>query len=348
MTKGYAAHSAKDKLVPFEFKRRDIGPHDVGIQIQYCGICHSDIHNVRSEWKWSETHYPIVPGHEILGKVTQVGNAVKKYKVGDIVGVGCLVDSCRTCGSCQDGQENYCDNGVVLTYNSPEKETGGITYGGYSDSIVVNEDFVLRIPANLDLKAAAPLLCAGITMFSPLKYCHVDKNSKVGIVGLGGLGHMGVKLAHAMGAHVTMITTSKSKEQDARRLGASDVLLSTDPASMQQHANSFDVIINTIPHAHDLNPYLSLLKRDGKMVMVGALEQIDAPLECAMLIFRRRSIIGSVIGGIKETQEMLDFCGKHNVVPDVEMIKPSEINEAFERMLKNDVKYRFVIDMSAL
>lgn len=348
MNKGYAAHSANEKLVPFEFERRAVGEHDVDIEILYCGICHSDIHNVRSEWKFSNTRYPIIPGHEILGKVTNVGNAVKKFKQGDIVGVGCLVDSCRTCQSCENGLENYCKKGAMQTYNSPEPQTGGHTFGGYSDHIVVNEDFVLRIPANLDLKAAAPLLCAGITMYSPLMHWGTGKHTKVGIVGLGGLGHMGVKIAHAMGAHVTMITTSPGKEADARRLGADEVLLSTDPAAMKKHQESFDLIINTIPRTHDLNPYISLLNLDGKMVMVGAVEKIDVPVDLAPMIFRRRSVAGSVIGGIKETQEMLDFCGKHNIVPDVEIIKPEEINEAFERMLKSDVKYRFVIDMAYL
>lgn len=347
MTKGYAAHSANSKLVPFEFKRRPVGDRDVGIQILYCGICHSDIHNARNEWKWSTANYPMVPGHEILGKVVQVGKDVKKFKVGDIVGVGCIVNSCRQCGSCVEGLENYCENGLTLTYNSVEKETGGFTYGGYSDAIVVNEDYVLRVPANLDLKAAAPLLCAGITMYSPLNYWKVGPGSHVGIIGLGGLGHMGVKLAHAMGAHVTVITTSASKEKDAKKLGADDVLLSTDSQSMQKHAEKFDIIVNTIPHSHNLNPYMPLLKRDGKMVMVGALAPLP-DFDCSNLIFRRRLVAGSVIGGIKETQEMLDFCGKHHVLPEVEIIKPEEINEAYERMLKNDVKYRFVIDMSTL
>lgn len=348
MSKGYAAQSAKDKLAPFEFTRRAVGNHDVDIDILYCGICHSDIHNVRGEWEFSQTRYPIVPGHEIIGKVKKVGSAVKKFKVGDTVGVGCLVDSCRTCASCANHQENYCNNGATLTYNSPEKETGGHTFGGYSDHIVVNEDFVLRVPENLDLKAAAPLLCAGITMYSPLKHWGAGKGKNIAIIGLGGLGHMGVKIAHAMGAHVTMITTSPSKEKDARHLGADDVLISTDATAMKMHQGAFDLIINTIPRAHDLNPYVDLLNLDGKMVMVGALEKIDTPVDIAPLIFRRRTVAGSVIGGIKETQEMLDFCGKHHVLPDVEMIKPADINEAFERMLKNDVKYRFVIDMSTL
>lgn len=348
MTKGYAAHAADADLVPFEFERRAVGEYDVAIEILYCGICHSDIHNVREEWPWNKTHFPIVPGHEIVGKVTSVGDAVSKFNTGDLVGVGCMVNACRHCHSCDQGLENYCENGIVLTYNSPEPETGGITYGGYSADIVVNQDFVLSVPDNLDLKAVAPLLCAGITMYSPLKHWGVTNKTKLGIIGLGGLGHMGVKLAHAMGAEVTMITTSTSKEADAKQLGADHVLLSTDAKQMQQQQNTFDVIINTIPCPHDLNPYISLLTLDGKMILVGLLENSETPLDCAPLIFKRRTVAGSVIGGIKETQEMLDFCGKHNIVSDVEMIKPQQINHAYQRMLKNDVKYRFVIDMQYL
>jgi uncharacterized zinc-type alcohol dehydrogenase-like protein len=347
MTKAYAAHSSSSPLVPHEIKRRAVGSHDVEIKILYTGICHSDIHNVRDQWVWNQVNYPMVPGHEILGKVVKVGDQVKKFKVGDRVGVGFLVDSCRECHSCKEGQESYCENGAVFTYNSLEKQTGGITYGGYSEAIVVNEDFVLNVPDGLDIKAAAPLLCAGITMYSSLRYCNVGKDTKVGIVGLGGLGHIGVKLANAMGAHVTMITTSPSKENDAKHLGAHETLLSTDEDSMNKHGNSFDVIIDTIPKQHDVNPYIQLLKRDGKMVIVGAFE-VNVPVNFASLIFRRRAIIGSLMGGIKETQEMLDFCGKHRINPLVEIIKASEINEAYERMLKNDVKYRFVIDMSTI
>lgn len=346
MTKGYAAHTATSKLEPFEFKRRSAGNDDVTIQILYCGVCHSDIHVARNEWK--STVYPVVPGHEIIGKVLQVGSNVKKFRVGDIVGVGCMVGSCGQCAGCDEGYEQYCENGMVLTYNSPEKETNGMTYGGYSDGIVVNQDFVLRVPQSLDLKSVAPLLCAGITTYSPLRHWKVGKNSRVGVVGLGGLGHMAVKLAHAMGAHVTVITTSSNKEGDAKRLGATDILLSTDAATMKKHANTFDFIINTIPRTHDVNPYITLLKRDGTMVMVGAIEPIQSGFDCAQLIFKRRAIAGSVIGGIKETQEMLDFCAQHNVLPDVEMISMHKINEAYERMLNNDVKYRFVIDMATL
>ena len=346
MTKGYAAHSATDKLVPFEFKRRSVGADDVSIQILYSGICHSDIHVVRNEWK--NSIYPVVPGHEIIGKVTAVGGNVKKFKVGDTVGVGCMVGSCKHCAGCDEGCEQYCENGMTLTYNSPEKETDGVTYGGYSDSIVVNQEFVLRVPASLDIKAAAPLLCAGITTYSPLRHWKVGKNSRVGVVGLGGLGHMAVKLAHAMGANVTMITTSVKKEADARRLGADNVLISTDPAAMKKHADTFDFILNTIPQTHDVNPYIGLLKRDGTMVMVGAVEPIQTGFDCAQMILKRKTIAGSVIGGIKETQEMLDFCAQHNVLPDIEMIPAQKINEAYERMIKNDVKYRFVIDMATL
>lgn len=346
MTKAYAAHSATSKLVPFEIKRREAGENDVSIQILYTGICHSDLHIARNEWK--VTNYPVVPGHEIVGKVTKVGSKVKKFKVGDTVGVGCMVGSCGKCSGCHDGVEQYCEGGIILTYNSPEKETGTMTYGGYSDSIVVNQDFVLTIPAGLDIKAAAPLLCAGITTYSPLRHWKIGKDSKVGVVGLGGLGHMAVKIANAMGAHVTMITTSKSKEADAKRLGAHEVLFSTDASAMKNHAGKLDFIINTIPQTHDLNPYINLLKRDGTMVMVGAVEPIQSPLDCAHMIFKRKAIAGSLIGGIKETQEMLDFCAKHNVLPDIEMIPAQKINEAYERMLKNDVKYRFVIDISTM
>jgi len=346
MTKGYAAHSAEATLVAFEFKRRAVGADDVDIQILYAGICHSDIHIARNEWK--ATTYPVVPGHEIIGKVVKIGDNVKKFKVGDVVGVGCMVGSCGECSGCDEGQEQYCDKGSTFTYNSSEKETGGMTYGGYSESIVVNQHFVLKIPAGLDIKAAAPLLCAGITTYSPLVHWGIGKDSRIGVVGLGGLGHMAVKIAHALGAHVTMITTSVSKEADAKRLGADEILLSSNADAMKKGANRFDFILNTIPRTHDVNPYIGLLKRDGTMVMVGAVEQIKSGFDCAQMIFRRKSIAGSLIGGIKETQEMLDFCGKHNVLPDIEMIPVNKINEAYERMLLNDVKYRFVIDMSTL
>src|SRR5579885_2438941 len=344
--KGYAAKSETSPLEPFAFERRMPGSQDVQIEILYCGICHSDLHMARNEWQ--VTVYPVVPGHEIVGKVVKVGDQVKKFKEGDIVAVGCLVDSCRHCHGCQDGLEQYCETGFTLTYNSPEKETGGMTYGGYSDSIVVSQDFVLKVPGSLDIKAVAPLLCAGITTYSPLRHWKVKKGDKVGVFGLGGLAHMAVKMAHALGATVTMITTSPDKEKDARRLGASDVLISTNKDMMDKFANHFDLIINTIPRTHDINPNLELLNRAATMVIVGAVEMLQSGLDTRQLLFKRKSVAGSVIGGIRETQEMLDFCAEHNVLPDVEMIPIQKINEAYERMLKNDVKYRFVIDMASL
>jgi uncharacterized zinc-type alcohol dehydrogenase-like protein len=344
--RGYAAHSATETLRPFTFERRALLPHDVHIKVQYCGVCHSDIHTARNEWHSSV--YPVVPGHEIVGQVLAVGDSVNAFKAGDLVAVGCLVDSCQDCSSCHDHCEQYCENGGVWTYNSPDKVSGGVTYGGYSDSIVVNDKFVLHLPANLDVKAAAPLLCAGITTYSPLKHWNVGKGDYVGVVGLGGLGHMAVKLAKAMGAHVTVITTSPSKIEDAKKLGATDVLLSSDKKMMEQHANRYRVIINTIPQTHDVNPYLTLLKRDGVMVIVGAVEAFKTGMDGRLLIFNRRSLAGSLVGGIKETQELLEFCAKHQILPEVEMIPMHKINEAYERMLKNDVKYRFVIDMASL
>lgn len=344
--KGYAAKSPTSLLEPFAFERRTPSPQDVHIAILYCGICHSDLHAARNEWQ--NTIYPVVPGHEIVGKVVKVGDKVKKFKEGDLVAVGCLVGSCQKCSSCQEGLEQYCETGFTLTYNSPEKETGGMTYGGYSDSIIVNQDFVLKVPGSLDIKAVAPLLCAGITTYSPMRHWKVKKGDKVGVIGLGGLGHMAIKIAHAFGAEVTMITTSPDKEKDAKRLGASKVLISTNSEMMDKFANYFDFIINTIPRAHDINPYLNLLKRDGNMVIVGAVEILKSALDTRPLVFKRKSVAGSLIGGIKETQEMLDFCAKHNVLPDVEMIPIQKINEAYERMLKSDVKYRFVIDMASL
>lgn len=346
MTKGYAAHTADTPLGPFEFTRRAVGPTDVVIQILYCGVCHSDIHTARNEWHG--TKYPVVPGHEIVGKVTQVGAQVTQFSVGEMVGVGCMVDSCRQCIGCAEGLEQYCEQGATYTYNSPDKHMQSRTYGGYSDSIVVDENFVLRIPSSLDLKAVAPLLCAGITLYSPLRHWHVTHGTQVGIIGLGGLGHMGVKLARAMGATVTMITTSPQKAQDAIHLGAHDVLISTDRSAMETHANRFDLLLNTIPHTHDVDRYLPLLKRDATIVMLGALEPMTSGFNSGELICRRKTIAGSIIGGIRETQEMLDFCSQHQVIPDVEMIAMTEINTAYERMLKNDVRYRFVIDMSTL
>lgn len=343
--KGIATHSATDKLGPFDFERRDVGPKDVDIEILYSGICHSDIHQARNEW--GNARYPMVPGHEIVGRVKNTGAEVKKFKAGDIVGVGCMVDSCRECASCHDGLEQYCEKGFVGTYNGIDRKTGQVTYGGYSDHIVVDEAFVLSVPKNLDLKAVAPLLCAGITSYSPLRHWKVKAGDKVGIVGLGGLGHMGVKLASAMGAHVVMITTSPEKGNDAKKLGADEVLLSKDTGAMAAHANSFDFILNTIPVAHDVNPYIDLLKRDSAMCIVGAVVPLP-DLAANKLIFQRKTIAGSLIGGVPETQEMLDFCGENNIVCDVEMIGVNDINTAYDRTVKGDVKYRFVIDMATL
>ena len=346
-----AAYAATDKsspLGPTTITRRDPGPTDVQIDIRYCGVCHSDLHTARSEWPG--TVYPCVPGHEILGTVTFVGDAVTKFKVGDTAAVGCLVDSCRTCESCKAGLEQYCDTfGFVMTYNSPDKHLPGqVTYGGYSTSITVTEDFVLKVPANLDPAAAAPLLCAGITTYSPLRHWGAGPGKKVGIVGLGGLGHMGVKFAHAFGAHTVLFTTSPHKVQDGARLGADEVVVSKDAEAMQAHARSFDLIVNTVAASHDLDPFVNLLKRDGTMVLVGAPEHAHPSPSVMGMIFGRRSIAGSLIGGLPETQEMLDFCGQHGIVCDIELIKMQQIEEAYARMLKSDVKYRFVIDINSL
>lgn len=346
ITHAYAAQDAKSKLAPFEYKPRELRPHDVQIEVLFCGVCHSDLHQARNEWK--NTIFPVVPGHEIVGRVTAVGNQTHKYQVGDLVGVGCLVDSCRSCTSCQEGLEQYCENGFVGTYNGQDRETGDITYGGYSTSITVTEDFVLKVPENLDLAGVAPLLCAGITTYSPLRHWNVGPGQKVGIVGLGGLGHMGVKIAHAMGAKVVLFTTSPSKVEDGKRLGADEVVISKDADQMAQHTNSFDFILNTVAAQHDLNPFINLLKRDGTMTLVGVPEHDHPAPQVVNMIFKRRSIAGSLIGGIAETQEMLDFCGKHNIISDIEMINMNQINEAYERMLKSDVKYRFVIDIDSL
>ncbi len=343
--RGYAAASATTPLSPFSFERRAVGEKDVQIDIVYSGICHSDMHQARNEWGGSV--YPMVPGHEIVGRVVAVGDKVTKFKVGDLAGVGCMVDSCRTCASCREQLQQYCEPGATFTYNCEDPKYGGQTQGGYSDKIVVDEDFSLKIPENLDLKGAAPLLCAGITTYSPLRHWKVGKGQKVGIVGLGGLGHMGVKFAHALGAHVVMITTSPEKGADATKLGADEVLISKDADAMAAHANSFDFILNTIPVGHDMNPYVALLKRDATMCIVGAVEPWGAVHGGAMIL-KRRNIAGSVIGGIAETQEMLDFCGTHNIVSDVEVIAMKDVNTAYERMLKSDVKYRFVIDMATL
>ncbi len=346
-TLAYAAHSATTPLAPFSFTRRDPLPRDVQLDILFCGVCHSDLHFARNEWKM--TAYPCVPGHEIVGRVTKVGSQVKKFKVGDTVGVGCLVDSCRECKSCREGLENYCEAGMTMTYNAPDKHgTAPMTYGGYSTAMTVDEDFVLRVADSMNPAAAAPLLCAGITMYSPLRTWKVGKGHKVGIVGLGGLGHMGVKLARAMGAHVVVFTTSPNKTEDALRLGAHEVVVSRSEEQMAKHVGTFDFIINTVAASHDLNPFMNQLKLDGTMCLVGAPESPHAPLEVFGLIFKRRRLAGSLIGGLKETQEMLDFCAQHKIVSDIEVIPMQKINEAYERMLKSDVKYRFVIDMASL
>ncbi len=345
---GYSTSSSDALLEPFSFERGDPRAQDVVIEILYCGVCRSDIHTARNEWH--STKYPYVPGHEIVGRVLAIGDAVRKYKEGDLVGVGCLVDSCRHCASCHDGLEQYCDNGFTGTYNGEDKIGGTphkITFGGYSNVITVDEQFVLRIPENLDPAAAAPLLCAGITTYSPLKHWEIGTGQKVGIIGLGGLGHMGVKLAHAMGAEVVMITTSPEKGADAKKLGADHVLLSSDPKAMAAAQNSFDFLLNTIPVGHDVDPYMALLKRDATMVIVGAVEPLKQ-VNGALFIFRRRHMAGSLIGGLPETQEMLDFCGKHNITCDIEKIDIQDINEAYDRTVKGDVKYRFVIDMASL
>ena len=344
-TKAYAAQSATTPLAPFSFERRDLGKHDVQIEILYCGVCHSDLHTVRGDW--GPATYPCVPGHEIVGRVLKVGKDVNRFKEGDKVGVGCMVDSCLTCANCKDNLEQFCEKGATFTYNSPDKHTGGITYGGYSESIVVDKEFVLKIPKNLDLAASAPLLCAGITTYSPLRYHNVSKGQKVGVVGLGGLGHVGVKLAKAMGAYVVVFTTSATKVEDALRLGADEVVNSKNADEMQKHLNSFHFILDTVSAQHDINAYLLLLRRDGNLTQVGVPPE-PLLLSVGSLIFGRRSMSGSLIGGIKETQEMLDFCGKHNVTADIELIPIQNINEAYDRLVKSDVKYRFVIDMASL
>jgi alcohol dehydrogenase (NADP+) len=343
---GFGATSAQEPLGKLDFERRDLRPDDVQIDILYCGVCHSDLHTVRNEW--GNTVYPVVPGHEIIGRVTAVGNQVKKFKPGEMVGVGCMVDSCQRCSACADGLEQYCENGFVGTYNGEEMHSGGMTYGGYSSNIVVRDKFVLRIPDNLDPAGAAPLLCAGITTYSPLREWKVGPGQKVGIVGLGGLGHMGIKLAHAMGAHVVLFTTSPGKREDAKRLGADEVVVSKERREMDAHRNSFDFILNTVAAPHPLDPFITLLKRDGTMTLVGAPATPHPSPQVFNLIFARRRLAGSLIGGIAETQEMLDFCAERGIVSDIEMIRIQEINEAYERMLKSDVKYRFVIDMASL
>src|SRR5215470_1206332 len=346
--KAVAAQSPTSGLAAITIARRAPQPKDVQIEILYCGICHTDLHFARNEFApMMPTAYPCVPGHEIVGRVVKTGDAVRKFKEGDLVGVGCMVDSDRTCEACRAGEEQYCASMPTLTYNLPDKHLGGVTYGGYSQSIVVDEDFVLRVPKNLDLAATAPLLCAGITTYSPLRHAGVKAGQKVGVVGLGGLGHMGVKLASALGAEVAVFTTSPHKAADAKRLGASEVVNSKNDAEMQKHANTFDFILDTVPAQHNINPYINLLKRDGTLGMVGAPPE-PVPLEVAGLLFGRKKVAGSIIGGIRETQEMLDFCGKHSVTADIEMVGVSDIDRAYERLLKNDVKYRFVIDIASL
>ena len=345
-TAAYAASNATTPLAPFTFDRREPGPQDVQIEILWCGVCHSDLHTVRSQWPG--TVYPVVPGHEILGRVSRVGAEVQGFREGDLAGVGCMVDSCRKCPECRDGYEQFCAAGPTLTYNSPDPHTGAVTYGGYSERIVVDEAYVLRIPANLDPKGTAPLLCSGITTYSPLKHWNVGSASTVGVVGLGGLGHMGVKIAHAMGAHVVLFTSSKGKTADAKRLGAAEVVVSRDADEMAKRAASLDFILNTVSVSHDLDAYLTLLKRDGTLCLVGAPEHPHPSPTATNLIYKRRSLAGSLIGGIRETQEMLDFCGSHGITSDVEVIPIGKINEAYERMLKSDVKYRFVIDVASL
>ncbi|KAA9042187.1 NAD(P)-dependent alcohol dehydrogenase [Ginsengibacter hankyongi] len=344
-TKAYAAKSAATPLEPWSLERRDTKPHDVAIDILYCGVCHSDLHTARNEW--GGTVYPVVPGHEIVGRVTKVGDHVKKYKVGDVVGVGCMVDSCRECDSCKEGLEQYCSGGMVGTYNGQERDGSGVTYGGYSKHIIVTEDFVLKVSEKLPLEGVAPLLCAGITTYSPLRHWKVGKGDKVGILGLGGLGHMGVKLAVSFGAEVTMLSHSPSKEVDAKRLGAHKFLLTSDKEQVKKVSNYFDFILDTVSAPHDYNIYLNMLNTNGVMVCVGAPSE-PAHLPAFNLIMQRRSLAGSLIGGIPETQEMLDYCAEHNITSDVEVINIKDINESYERMLKGDVRYRFVIDMATL
>jgi uncharacterized zinc-type alcohol dehydrogenase-like protein len=346
-SKAYSAASATSAMAATTIVRREPAAHDVQIEILFCGICHSDLHTVRDEWHDSfPTNFPCVPGHEIVGRVSKVGSAVTRFKPGDLAAVGCLVDSDRTCPECQAGLEQFCP-GMTLTFNSPDKHLGGFTYGGYSDSVVVDEHFVLRVPENLNLAAAAPLLCAGITTYSPLRHWGVTKGKKVGVVGLGGLGHMAVKFADALGAHVVAFTTSPSKRDDAVRLGADEVVISRNADEMRQHAGSFDFILDAVSADHDINAYIQLLRRDGNLTLVGAPEK---PLAVASigLLFGRRSLSGSIIGSLAETQEMLDFCGAHNITSDVEVIPIQKVNEAYERLLKSDVKYRFSIDMASL
>ena len=344
--KAFGTKAADAPLVSLNINRREPRPHDVAIDILYCGVCHSDLHTARNDW--GGTSYPVVPGHEIIGRIVEVGSEVSRFKIGDNVGVGCMVDSCQHCASCEKGEEQYCENGATFTYNSIDPHDKMPTYGGYSEKIVVSEKFVLKIPDGLDLKGAAPLLCAGITTWSPLRHWKVGNESKVAVIGLGGLGHMALKLAKAMGADVALFTRSTNKVQDAHRLGADKVVLSTVTAQMASVKNQFDLIIDTVPNVHDVNPYIPTLSINGTLVLVGYLGALDPLLNTVPMIMGRKSVAGSVIGGIPTTQEMLDFCGKHGIPSDIEVIKIQDINTAYERLLKSDVKYRFVIDMASL
>lgn len=344
--KAYAAQSETSGMAPFQFDRRTLRPDDVRIDIDYCGVCHTDIHFAENDW--GASIYPVVPGHEIIGRVTAVGDAVDQHKVGDLVGVGCMVDSCRACSACETGLEQYCQEGMTGTYNGKDRHDGSITFGGYSDHVVVSERFVLRIPEKLDPAAAAPLLCAGITTYSPLRHYGVKAGDKVGVLGMGGLGHMGVKFAKALGAEVTIFTRSESKVAEAKRQGADHVIISTDEEQMKAATEQFDFLLDTIPVKHDLNPYLNCLRFDGAHIIVGQVDMIEPPVHTGALLGKRRVLAGSMIGGIPETQEVLDFCAEHDVSCDIEMIKIQDINHAYERMKKGDVKYRFVIDMKSL
>jgi len=345
-TKAFGTESAETPLKQMDIHRREVTPMDVEIDILYCGVCHSDLHTARNDW--GGTIYPAVPGHEIVGRITKVGNEVTKFKVGDLAAVGCLVDSCRECESCKQDLEQYCLNGSTGTYNGQDKHLGGHTYGGYSEKVVVDEHFVLKVPINLDLAAVAPLLCAGITTWSPLRHWKVDKDSKVAVVGLGGLGHMAIKLAKGLGTEVTLFSRTPGKTQDAKDLGADHVIISTDEEQMKSVHGKFDLIIDTVPYIHDVNPYVATLNINGTHVLVGYLGGLEPILNTVPMIMGRKSVAGSVIGGIAETQEMLDFCGKHNIVSEIEIINMQDINTAYERMLKSDVRYRFVIDMASL
>lgn len=347
--KAYATHGAKSELEPYVIERRELRSHDIQIEILYCGVCHSDLHTAKNEWK--NTIYPFVPGHEIVGRIVKIGREVKNFKVGEYAAVGCMVDSCQSCSSCKDGLEQYCEKDIVFTYNSHDKEDGSVTYGGYSAEIIVDEKFVLHVPkafTERDLPGVAPLLCAGITTYSPLRHWNVGKGSKVGVVGLGGLGHMAIKFAHAMGAHVVLFTTSPGKAEDAKRFGANEIVITKNPDELKKHLNSFDLIIDTVSVAHNLDAYTELLKRDGTLCLVGAPPTPHPAPNIMNLIFKRRNIAGTLIGGIKETQEMLDFCAEHDITCDIELIPIHEINKAYERMLKSDVKYRFVINSKTL